>query len=201
MKKLFLLFFLTCALASVFARGAGGMMFGYQTLTYPFLDENYDIPGNNLDLSYFGGFGYGVSRDGVITGGFGFALMDMSGESGIAGGFGGVINGIQLIGWPVQLNLLTFIGFGGIYTGSNSENPNAGFFALLGEVDLELGIPLTPWFMPSIYIGYQVAGNVIPGEIFTSFLSYTPVIGVRIAWGSFGKKSREHFMRKHRDIE
>jgi hypothetical protein len=187
MKKRLLIIFLVSVTCGAFADGAGGVFFGYQTSTYPFLSDNYEIPNSGFGLNYFGGYGYGVSRDGVITGGFGMAITDPENESGITGGFGGVINGYQLIDWPIQLNILAFIGFGGLYTGNHQSNPDSGYFGLLAEVQLELGVPVTPWLMPSIYIGYQAAANVVPGEAFKSFISYTPTIGVRIAWGSFGR--------------
>jgi hypothetical protein len=53
------------------------------------------------------------------------------------------------------------------------------------EITLELGIPINRWFMPSLYAGYQIAGNLAPGKPFEDFLVYTPVIGMRVAWGKF----------------
>lgn len=184
-KILFSSFILFIAVAFAAADGGGGMFFGYQTSTYPFLKDNYEIPNNSLGLAYFGGYGYGVSWDQVITGGFGHAVLDTEGSSGIAGGFGGVINGFRILKWPFNLSIVSYTGFGGIYTGKHQEVPNKGFFAVSEEIDVEIGLPVFDWFMPVVYAGYQVTGNIIPGTMFQTFLSYTPVIGCRIAWGSF----------------
>ena len=164
--------------------GGGGMLVGYQTSGYPFL-EAYPVSNNSLDLIYYGGFGYGVSRDGAIAGGFGFAIMDVSGQSEIAGGFGGFISGIRLIQRPINLSVVSWTGLGGISTGIYPAAGYQGFFAILQEVTLEIGFPVLRWFMPTIYAGYQVAGNLIPGVPFSTFFSYTPVVGLRIQWGSF----------------
>jgi len=187
MKKLLLVFILIMMITSVWAKGggAGGTFFGYQMSSYPFLDESVEILNNSFGLSYFGGFGYGAGSDGVIHGGFGMAIKDPVYESGITGGFGGVINGVQLITTLVHLNVMSYTGFGGVYTGNNAANKDTWFFVILEEVDLELGIPLFSWFMPVVYIGYQIAGNILPGDMLSSFISYTPVMGVRLAWGSF----------------
>jgi hypothetical protein len=105
-------------------------------------------------------------------------------ETGIAGGFGGVINGYRLIKRPLNLSVLLFTGFGGISTGNYvAENGGSGFFGVFLELDAEIGIPVTSWFMPVFYVGYQVIGNLIPGEFFSHFVSYTPVIGGRVSWG------------------
>ena len=189
MKKLILISIFVLIAGSLFAfgGGGGGIFFGYQTSNYPFLEESVqkDIPNNGLGLSYFGGFGWGADRDGIISGGFGMSVMDIDKDTGITGGFGGVINGLQILTWPVHLSLMSYTGFGGIYTGENENNPDSGFFVLSEEIDVEVGIPIFKWFMPSIFAGYQVSGNVIPGKMFSSYLSYSPVMGVRISWGSF----------------
>ena len=39
--------------------------------------------------------------------------------------------------------------------------------------------------MPVFYAGYQVMGNLAPGQPFSDFFSYTPVVGVRFAFGKF----------------
>jgi hypothetical protein len=170
--------------APVWAGGGGGMLLGYQTSRYPFLAQ-YEVANNSLDLLYYGGYGYGVSWQGSIAGGFGFAIMDVSGASKIAGGFGGFMAGIELIDRPVNLSLVSWTGFGGLSTGIYSADGHDGFFAILEEITLEVGFPIVRWFMPTVYVGYQVAGNVIPGVPFSSFLSYTPVVGFRMQWGNY----------------
>ncbi len=169
---------------TVAADGGGGMIMGYQISQYPFFEDNY-ILNNNMGLIYYGGFGYGVSNRDIISGGFGYALMDHTNGTGIAGGFGGVIKGIRILKRPINLSLISYTGFGGIYTGSHIAEDGHAFFCISEELNLELGFPLFRWFMPVIYVGYQAAGNIIPGKPFQSFLSYTPVAGIKISWGDF----------------
>jgi len=188
LKKFFYIEFLllVCIAASLFARsgGGGGMSIGYQTSTYPFLDR-YPVTANTKELIYYGGFGYGVSWDRSITGGFGYAIMDVAGGSKIAGGFGGVIAGFRLLDRPVNISIVSWTGLGGLSTGILPTGGYKGFFALFEEVTVELGIPIIRWFMPTLFAGYQIAGNMIPGVPFRSFFSYTPVVGFRFQWGSF----------------
>jgi hypothetical protein len=138
-----------------------------------------------MNLIYYGGFGYGVSWDRTITGGFGFAIMDAAGRSEIAGGFGGFIGGFRLLDRPVNISIVSWTGLGGISTGILPADGFEGFFGLLQELTLEIGIPVIRWFMPTLFAGYQIAGNLIPGVPFEAFFSYTPVIGFRLQWGSF----------------
>jgi hypothetical protein len=172
------------ACAAIFADGAGGMYYGLQTAEYPFL-KDYPVRNNSMGLSYYGGYGYGVHGN-TIIGGFGFAITDTDRETGIAGGFGGIINGVRFIDWPVTLSLISWTAIGGISTGNQeSSDGEEGFFALMEEITLELGIPINRWFMPSVYAGYQIAGNLAPGAPFEDFVVYSPVFGVRMAWGKF----------------
>jgi hypothetical protein len=185
-KKLAVLLalFLLLTGLTAFADGCGGLYYGLQTSEYPFL-KDYPVRNNSLGLAYYGGYGYGVHGH-TITGGFGFAITDIDGDTAIAGGFGGVINGVQFIDKPVTVSLISWTALGGISTGNQEgESGEEGFFAFMQEITLELGIPINRWFMPSLYAGYQIAGNLIPGTPFDDFLVYTPVIGVRVAWGKF----------------
>lgn len=185
-KKLAVLLALYIALAGTagFTDGAGGMYYGLQTSEYPFL-KDYPVRNNSLGLAYYGGYGYGVHGH-TITGGFGFAITDTDGDTGIAGGFGGVINGVRFIDWPVTVSLISWTAIGGISTGNQEGGDGEeGFFAFVEEITLELGIPINRWFMPSLYAGYQIAGNLAPGTPFEDFLVYTPVVGMRVAWGKF----------------
>ena len=109
----------------------------------------------------FGGFGYGVSYDGAMVGGFGFAIMDVSGQSEIAGGFGGFISGLRLIDSPINLSIVSWTALGGLSTGIYQVDGYKGYFALLQEVTLEVGFPIIPWFMPTVYAGYQVAAFTV----------------------------------------
>lgn len=180
----FILIFMTADVVWAKSGGGGGMLIGYQTSTYPFL-EKYPLANNSLELIYYGGFGYGVSRDGRITGGFGYAIMDVAGSSKIAGGFGGFVAGYRFLDAPVNLSIVSWTGLGGISTGVLPVYGFKGFFALLQEVTIEVGLPIIRWFMPTIFAGYQIAGNMIPGVPFRAFFSYTPVVGFRLQWGSF----------------
>ena len=164
--------------------GGGGMILGYQTSSYPFL-EQYPVASNSLDLIYYGGFGYGVSYDGAIAGGFGMAIMDVTGGSKIAGGVGGFMAGIRLLSRPINLSLISWTGLGGLSTGILPADGHGGLMVFFEEVTLDIGLPIVRWFMPTIFVGYQLAGNLIPGAPFNAFLSYTPVIGMRIQWGKF----------------
>jgi len=160
------------------------MSIGYQTSTYPFL-ERYPVAANTMELIYYGGFGYGVSWDRKIVGGFGYAIMDVAGESKIAGGFAGFIGGFRLLDRPVNISIVSWTGLGGLSTGILPADGIRGFFGVLQEVTVELGFPVISWFMPTLFAGYQIAGNLIPGVPFDDFFSYTPVIGFRFQWGSF----------------
>lgn len=176
-------------LVAAFADGGGGVTFGLQTTSYPFL-QNLQVPSNSAGLVYYGGYGYGVSGDHGINGGFGYAITDPINKSSLIGGFGGVISGVRLLKLPINLSIVSWTGFGGVYTGlsqtlSGSNTIGKGFFCLSEEVTVELGIPLQRWFMPVFFAGYQVAGNIVPGQTFQTFLSYAPVIGMRLAWGKF----------------
>ena len=177
--------FIGLATIAVADGGGGGIYFGYQTSAYPFLSDNYTIANNSMGLAYFGGFGYGVASDRTIVGGFGMAILDMENDTGIAGGFGGVISGVRLLRTPISLSILSLTSLGGLGTGSYETESGDGFFAVSEELTIELGIPILSWFMPTVYVGYQVIGNLVPGRVFTAFFSYTPVFGFRIQWGDF----------------
>ena len=107
-----------------------------------------------------------------------------------AGGGGGAYFGYQTSTYPLLSDnypsaIMSFTGFGGIATGSNRPEGARGFFAISEEITHEIGIPLVEWFMPTVYAGYQTIGNVIPGQLFKTFFSYTPVVGIRVQWGDF----------------
>jgi len=120
-----------------------------------------------------------------MHGGFGYTICDPTGESNIWGGFGGPITGFRIIRRPVTIAITSWTGFGGVYTGKNTVNPGRGFFCISEDLQLEIGLPLLRWFMPVVFAGYQVAVNLVPAPPITGFLSYTPVIGMRLTWGKF----------------
>ncbi|HEY9593036.1 MAG TPA: hypothetical protein VHE79_01070 [Spirochaetia bacterium] len=158
-----LVFFLASA-ALFAAGGAGGMGLGYQ---------GFDASGRGT-LSTMG-YGYGTSRDGNRIGGFGMSILSTTGEQD--GGVGGILLGHE---WRegAGVGAITFLG------GAGGVGDNAGgYMILFGEVDLELGLRVTRWMQLTGYVGYQVWGNLIPGPAFTLLTSYSPIVGVRIAWG------------------
>jgi hypothetical protein len=165
------------------ADGGGGVFWGEQRAGYPFLPDTA-IENNSMGLAYVGGYGYGI-HDRRITGGFGYVIHDGDPENGTAGGFGGVIGGIALVRRPVSLSLISWTGIGGLCTAAQRAAGEDGWFLLSEAITLELGVPVTRWLMPSVYAGYQVIGNLAPGEPFSEFFTYSPVVGFRVAWGRF----------------
>jgi len=169
--------------AAAFADGGGGFFYGLQTTEYPFL-QCYPIRNNSLGLMYTGGYGYGIS-DHEITGGFGVALSDFERETGISGGYGGVINGFRGKLGPVNLMLTAWTGIGGLKYRQPLSMEERGYLIVTEEIDLEIGVAVLPWFMPVLFAGYQVMGNLYPELPFQGFFSYAPVVGLRLAWGHF----------------
>jgi len=170
-------FLLTAAVSM--ADGGGGIMGGM---------EHYDSKYSSADLgtSLIGGYGYGTSEDGERTGGFGLAMFGMKDSPGMAGGFGGLLLGSEANLGPLQLALDLLLGVGGVWQHeADDDGTGGGMMAAYGEIDLSLGIRLTRWMRLAAYAGFQGFGNLFPGEPFRSLLYYAPVIGVRVAWGSF----------------
>ena len=149
----FILIFLSAGFVWARSGGGGGMLIGYQTSTYPFLDK-YPVANNSMELIYYGGFG-------------------------------GFVTGYRFLDAPVNLSIVSWTGLGGISTGILPAYGYKGFFTVLQEVTIEFGLPIIRWFMPTVFSGYQIAGNMIPGVPFKAFFSYTPVVGFRLQWGSF----------------
>ncbi len=164
--------------------GGGGMTTSYQ-LAAPSGVVNYEATGPGPGLSYVGGFGYGVDGRGQIRGGFGYAVVDRSDERGIKGGMAGFISGYRFISQPFNLSLVSWTGFGGVSTGNSGSHPQTGYFCVSEELDLELGLPIARWFMPTLFVGYQAIGNLAPGPVFQSFFTLAPTAGIRLTWGKF----------------
>ncbi len=157
------------ALAS--AGGAGGVAFGVQ----------YFDPGlSNADhsLTCITGFGYGTSGVpyGRRIGGFGMAIMAADGTT--AGGVGGMLLGREFHSGPIVAGLTLYCGVGGV------AFHDAGYMVAFGEGEFELGVTL-PWMQVTAYAGFQAWGNLVPGLPLANAVVYTPVLGVRLAWGSF----------------
>lgn len=62
--------------------------------------EEYPFANNNMDLFYAGGFGY--------------AVYTSDGKDLPIGGLGGVINGIRLLDYSVNISLVIWTGFGAV---------------------------------------------------------------------------------------
>jgi len=183
-RMLILITLLIMIIPFVFSDGAGGFYSGYQVSSYPFVDGD-GFENNNMGLFYTGGFGYGINRNNIITGGFGYTLFESKDGENPLGGFGGVINGVRILRYPINISFMSWTGFGGISTGLYTSDSENGSFAVSEELTLEVGFPLFRWFSPTIYAGYQVIGNLGTGKPFEDFLSYTSVIGFRFQWGKF----------------
>lgn len=158
-------------LSAAFAGGAGGALYGIQYFDPEF--SNF-----SSQTIYMGGFGYGVSRRGTRTGGFGMAFYSESGL-GPTGGVGGLLSGQELKLGPFMGAVDILTGVGGIST------ETGGYFVLFGEIDAELGFAICDWMQVSVYGGIQGMASVVPGRPLQEMILYTPVIGVRLAWGSF----------------
>ena len=155
--------------ATAAAGGAGGVGFSGQ-LFDPRLSNT------DLGVTQIGGFGYGVGADGSRVGGFGTAFLSESGD--MAGGLGGMVFGHEWRGGPLVLALTLWGGLGGGALGGG------GYMLAYGAAQVELGVWVLPWMQLSAYVGYEVLGNVVPGVPFGRALLRTPMLGMRLAWGS-----------------
>jgi hypothetical protein len=174
---------LGCLLTAAYADGGGGFFYSLQTHEYPFL-QDYPVRNESLGLMHTGFYGYGVSGH-EIRGGFAVGLSDFESQTGIAGGYGGVIYGARGRFGPLNLMLTSWTGFGGIRFAEALSGETASYVILSEELDLEIGLAVLPWLMPVFFAGYQVMGNLGPGRPFSDFFSYTPVVGIRFAFGHF----------------
>ena len=170
--------------------GCGGIFFQRQATEYPFA-EDWNINQASMDLEMIGGSGYGVSSDGKISGGFGFGILSDLNDDGIleagevAGGFGGIINGVRILRYPLNLSFITCIGLGGVAQGNGVEDEEDGWFSVILQANVEVGLPAFGWFMPVVYAGYQYMGSLIDNEAGESFQTYSPVLGARLFFGCF----------------
>jgi hypothetical protein len=142
--------------------------FGYQ-----FSDPQ--LSGANLNMMYTMGYGYGTSRYGDRAGGFGMTLLSTTGQP--SGGVGGLLVGHEWREGSAVGAVTLLGGVGGVGTDT------AGYMILFGEADVEFGVWITRWMEISAYAGYQAWGNMVPGPAFTLLTNYTPVLGIRLAWG------------------
>jgi hypothetical protein len=153
------------------AGGAGGVGFGAQ-----YFDPGLSSASHSL--MYISGFGYGRSEVpfGERIGGFGMAML--SGDGSTAGGVGGMLLGQEFRSGPIVAGLSILYGFGGV------AYQDGGYMILFAEGDFELGVVLL-WTQITAYAGIQAWGNLVPGVPLSAAMVYTPVLGVRVAWGAF----------------
>lgn len=164
---------LTLTVVMAFAYGGGGVFQGTQAA----------FPGyTNMTTSaeIHGGYGYGASRSGQRTGGFGLWLSEQN-TGDFLGAFGGVISGRQLRTGPFTMSLNAWGGVG--YATPELVQVPAGV-AFLAEANAEVGFAVLPWLQISIYGGYQAIGPFDPATVFTD-TRYVPVFGSRVTWGDF----------------
>jgi hypothetical protein len=177
---IFTLLALTLPLFGASAAGAGGVAWSDQRRVEGFSSTP-------LSISEVGGFGYGVSSGGQRTGGFGYALYSPDGTSSLAGGVGGVIFGQEGHAGPLTFAVNLWTGLGGI--SARSLGTETGLAVLFGEASFELGIAVTPWMQLSAYAGMQGLADISPHSgIGTRLATYSPVVGMRLAWGSFSAR-------------
>jgi hypothetical protein len=163
-------------LGLAFGTGAGGLTWGEQYFDSTF--SNYD-----LQARYSGVYGYSVTRGGQRIGGFAIGIDPNDQAADVHGGFIGAITGQEMRTGAFSAALNIWTGLGGL-----SVNPvlrTGGGFALFGEADLELGVSFMKGFQVVVYGGMQGLADVATGRLDWSAIYYTPVFGVRVAWGSF----------------
>jgi hypothetical protein len=162
-------------LSTAFARGAGGFTWGEQYFDAQF--SNYD-----LQMSTTGVFGYGVSYGGQRIGGFAMAVHSDGVMPSLDGGFIGAITGQEIRMGPFMAAVNLWTGIGGLL---GPGFPLDSSLALVGELSLEIGIRIFPGTMLSGYVAMQAVTNAPVSAPLFSSVAYTPVFGMRLAWGSF----------------
>ena len=162
-------------LSTAFARGAGGFTWGEQYFDAQF--STYD-----LSMSTSGVFGYSVSYGGQRIGGFAVAVHSDVGMPSLDGGFIGAITGQEIRTGPFMAAVNLWTGIGGML---GPGFPLTDSLALVGELSLEIGIRIFPGTIASGYVGMQAVTNLPGSAPLFSSVAYTPVIGMRLAWGSF----------------
>jgi hypothetical protein len=198
-----LLFACSTFAGSAFAEGAGGLLFG---LVQPKWNPSFmpAVPDTLPDFEYMGGFGYGVTRDGTIIGGFGLAFLDYEiydprnwrsssqVPMHVAGGAGGLIVGSRVFGSASShLDIAARLGMGGLglatkdLSAYSSRYEPRGYAIVYAEPYVELGLGLTRWMHVSATFGYPYIGNLLPGKPLSALAYYTPTIGATVTFGSF----------------
>jgi hypothetical protein len=166
---------LAIPLVGAFARGAGGFTWGEQ-----YFDQS--LSNFNIQTTYNGVYGYSITWGGQRYGGFAIVAHSDATAPIFNAGFVGGIAGQEMRIGPFLVAINAWTGFGGMTT--NPLYQGAGAFALFGELNLEAGFGFLPGIMVTGYAGIQAVAQVFPEESFVRNAIYTPVIGMRIAWGS-----------------
>ena len=162
-------------LAAVSARGVGGFSWGEQYFAS-------DLANVDIALTTSGIYGYTVTGGGQRYGGFALGLHSDRTSPTLNGGFIGGIAGQEVRVGPATVAATAWTGFGGM-----SMDPLAGTtgtFALFGELALEAGFGFLPGVQVTGYAALQGIAQVRPERVSLSSAVYTPVIGLRVAWGS-----------------
>jgi hypothetical protein len=160
---------------AAYARGAGGFTWGQQIADSQL--ANFD-----LQSSLTGVYGYGVSWNGRRTGGFALAVHSDGAAPAVEGGFIGGIAGQEFRRSPFIGAVNLWAGLGGLSAGRGISAD--GSFAVFGEITAELGVAFMPGVLLTGYAGLQAMSAVSSGETFFTRVMYSPVIGMRLAWGS-----------------
>ncbi len=198
--SLFLPLLLALCVSASSAEGFGGLLFG---LSQPAWNPSFlpAVPSGMPDFEYMGGYGGGITPDGLIVGGFGLAILDYaiydqanwgSGsqvQRHMAGGVGGLIVGSRIIATRfAHLDLAARLGLGGMGVadmGASHEYGSVGYALAYAEPYLELGLGLLPWMRLNAELGYPIFGNLIPGRPFGDLRYNTPVLALGVSFGSY----------------
>lgn len=167
---------LLSAAAPIMANGGGGIFYAVNS---PFADSLGNSEFQPRALQQSGGFGYGIDRDGTKIGGFGLSFLDASSNEA-AGGFGGMLLGSYSTIGPFSFAGNGMLGIGGLHLPGLLDN--GGALSFLGQLDLELGFPVTDWFQISAFAGVQFLLPVT--SAYKGSIHY-PMMGLRLTWGSF----------------
>jgi len=162
-------------LAGAAARGVGGFTWGQQ-----YFDA--DLSNVNLAVETNGVYGYTVTWGGQRYGGFVLAAHSGITVPELHGGFVGGIAGQEARLGPVVLAVTAWTGFGGMNL--DPLTGRDGSFSLFGELTLEAGFGFLPGVQVTGYAGLQAIAPVLPGPSLIQGAVYTPVFGMRVAWGS-----------------
>jgi hypothetical protein len=163
-------------LAAGFARGAGGFTWGQQYW-------NDQMSTSNLQTAATGVYGYTTNHGGQRLGGFVMGYRSAMTTPELNGGFIGSIVGQEAATGPFVTAATLWTGIGGLTRDPVLGTP--GVLALFGEADLELGLRSIPGIMLTGYAGVQVVTCMNTVQIPFSSAYFTPVLGVRLAWGAF----------------